>query len=115
MREVRQDLHRHPELAYGETRTAAVVARLLREWGIEVHEGIGKTGVVGVIAAGGADRAIGLRADMDALPIQETSGAPHASVNSGVAHSCGHDGHMAMLLCAARYLSETRRFKGRVH
>lgn len=115
MREVRQDLHRHPELAYGETRTAAVVARLLREWGIEVHEGIGKTGVVGVIAAGGADKAIGLRADMDALPIQETSGAPHASVNAGVAHSCGHDGHMAMLLCAARYLSETRRFKGRVH
>jgi amidohydrolase len=115
MREVRRDLHRHPELAYGERRTAAVVAKLLREWGIEVHEGIGKTGVVGVIAAGRADRAIGLRADMDALPIQETSGAPYASVNAGVAHSCGHDGHTAMLLCAARYLSETRRFDGRVH
>jgi amidohydrolase len=115
MREVRRDLHRHPELAYGEKRTAAVVAKLLREWGIEVHEGIGKTGVVGVIAAGRADKAIGLRADMDALPIQETSGAPHASVNAGVAHSCGHDGHTAMLLCAARYLAETRRFDGRVH
>ncbi|HVC31197.1 MAG TPA: M20 aminoacylase family protein [Steroidobacteraceae bacterium] len=115
MREVRRDLHRHPELAYGEKRTAAVVAKLLREWGIEVHEGIGKTGVVGVIAGGGADKAIGLRADMDALPIQETSGAPHASVHAGVAHSCGHDGHTAMLLCAARYLSETRRFNGRVH
>jgi amidohydrolase len=115
MREVRRDLHRHPELAYGERRTAGVVARLLREWGIEVHEGIGKTGVVGVIAAGSADKAIGLRADMDALPIQETSGAPHASVHAGVAHSCGHDGHTAMLLCAARYLSETRRFDGRVH
>jgi amidohydrolase len=115
MREVRRDLHRHPELAYGEKRTAGVVAKLLRKWGIEVHEGIGKTGVVGVIAAGSADKAIGLRADMDALPIQETSGAPHASVHAGVAHSCGHDGHTAMLLCAARYLSETRRFDGRVH
>src|SRR6185437_10850328 len=92
--------------------------KLLREWGIEVHEGIGKTGVVGVIAGGSGatgGKAIGLRADMDALPIQETSGAPHASVNAGVAHSCGHDGHTAMLLCAARYLAETRRFNGRVH
>jgi hippurate hydrolase len=115
MSEVRHDLHRHPELAYGEKRTASVIAKLLREWGIEVHEGIGKTGLVGVIAGGDGDKAIGLRADMDALPIQETSGAPHASVHAGVAHSCGHDGHMAMLLCAARYLSETRRFDGRVH
>jgi hippurate hydrolase len=80
-----------------------------------VHEGIGKTGLVGVIASGGDGKAIGLRADMDALPIQETSGAPHASIHAGVAHSCGHDGHMAMLLCAARYLAETRRFDGRVH
>ena len=115
MSAVRRDLHRHPELAYGEKRTASVIAKLLREWGIEVHEGIGKTGLVGVIAGGGAGKAIGLRADMDALPIQETSGAPHASVHAGVAHSCGHDGHMAMLLCAARYLAETRRFDGRVH
>src|SRR5579872_1835720 len=118
MREVRRDLHRHPELAYGESRTASVVAKLLREWGIEVHEGIGKTGVVGVIVGddgAGTGKAIGLRADMDALPIQETSGAPHASINAGVAHSCGHDGHTAMLLCAARYLAETRRFNGRVH
>ena len=115
MSTVRRDLHRHPELAYNEQRTAAVVAKLLREWGIEVHEGIGRTGLVGVITAGSSDRAIGLRADMDALPIHETSGAPHASANAGVAHSCGHDGHMAMLLCAARYLSETRRFNGRVH
>jgi amidohydrolase len=112
---VRRDLHRHPELAYDESRTAAVVAKLLREWGIEVHEGIGKTGVVGVIAGGSGGKAIGLRADMDALPIQETSGAPHASIHAGVAHSCGHDGHTAMLLCAARYLAETRRFNGRVH
>ncbi|MFZ0499410.1 MAG: M20 aminoacylase family protein [Steroidobacteraceae bacterium] len=115
MRAVRRDLHRHPELAYNESRTASVVAKLLREWGIEVHEGIGKTGVVGVIAGGSGGKAIGLRADMDALPIQETSGAEHASVHAGVAHSCGHDGHTAMLLCAARYLAETRRFNGRVH
>ena len=115
MREVRRDLHRHPELAYEEKRTASVVARLLKEWGIEVHEGIGRTGVVGVIASGNSGKAIGLRADMDALPIQETSGAPHASMHSGVAHSCGHDGHMAMLLCAARYLAESKRFNGRVH
>lgn len=115
MREVRRDLHRHPELAYEEKRTASVVAKLLREWGVEVHEGIGRTGVVGVISAGESRRAVGLRADMDALPIQETSGAAHASVNTGVAHSCGHDGHTAMLLCAARYLSETKRFNGRVH
>ena len=115
LRAVRRDLHRHPELAFKEERTAAVVARLLREWGIEVHEGIGRTGVVGVITAGSSQRAIGLRADMDALPILEASDAPHASVHGGVAHSCGHDGHTAMLLCAARYLVETRRFNGRVH
>ncbi len=115
MSAVRRDLHRHPELAYNETRTASAVAKLLREWGIEVHEGIGKTGVVGVITSGESGKSIGLRAVMDALPIRETSGAPHASVNAGVAHSCGHDGHTAMLLCAARYLAETRRFNGRVH
>lgn len=115
MSAVRRDLHRHPELAYGEKRTASVIAKLLRDWGIEAHEGIGRTGVVGVISGGSGGKAIGLRADMDALPIQETSGAAHASVHAGVAHSCGHDGHMAMLLCAARYLSETRRFDGRVH
>jgi amidohydrolase len=113
--QVRRDLHRHPELAFKEERTAALVARLLREWDIEVHEGIGRTGVVGVIAGGDSDRSIGLRADMDALPIRETSGSPHASIHEGVAHSCGHDGHTAMLLCAARYLAQTRRFDGRVH
>lgn len=115
LRAVRRDLHRHPELAFKEKRTAAVVAGLLREWGIDVHEGLGGTGVVGVIAAGNSGRAIGLRADMDALPIREASGAAHASIHEGIAHSCGHDGHTAMLLCAARYLAETRRFDGRVH
>jgi hippurate hydrolase len=115
MRSVRHDIHRHPELGFAELRTAALVAERLRSWGIEVHEGIGKTGLVGVLQAGTSSRAIGLRADMDALPIHENSGMPHASVNTGVHHACGHDGHTTMLLCAARYLAQTRRFDGRVH
>lgn len=115
MRDIRHDIHRHPELAYTEKRTAALVADRLRAWGIPVHEGIGKTGVVGVLQAGTSARAIGLRADMDALPIHENSGLVHASVHQGIAHSCGHDGHTTMLLCAARYLAETRQFNGRVH
>lgn len=115
MREIRRDIHRHPELAYEERRTSALVAARLREWGIAVHEGIGRTGVVGVLSSGKSSRAIGLRADMDALPIREAGGLPYESVNQGLAHSCGHDGHTAMLLCAARYLAETRRFDGRVH
>lgn len=114
LRAVRQDIHRHPELAYTERRTAGIVAGLLREWGIDVHEGLGKTGVVGVIRAGDSPRSIGLRADMDALPIREASGVAYASVHEGLAHSCGHDGHTTMLLCAARYLAETRRFSGTV-
>lgn len=115
MRAIRQDIHRHPELAYQEKRTAGIVAARLRDWGIPVHEGIGGTGVVGVIASGKSGRAIGLRADMDALPIREASGLAYESVNQGLAHSCGHDGHTAMLLAAARYLAETRKFDGRVH
>ncbi|MEZ5498853.1 MAG: M20 aminoacylase family protein [Steroidobacteraceae bacterium] len=115
MRRVRRDLHRHPELAYEERRTAGVVAERLRSWGIEVHERIGGTGLVGVITAGSATRAIGLRADMDALPIQEATGASYSSVHPGVMHACGHDGHTAMLLGAARYLADTRRFNGRVN
>jgi amidohydrolase len=115
MRAIRRDIHRHPELGFNERRTSALVADRLRAWGIPVHEGIGKTGVVGVLNAGTSDRAIGLRADMDALPIHETTGVPHASIHQGIAHSCGHDGHTTMLLCAARYLAETRRFNGRIH
>ena len=115
MRAIRRDIHQHPELAYQETRTAALVAKNLRSWGIEVHEGIGKTGVVGVLSAGDSTRTIGLRADMDALPIVEASGLAHQSLFSGVSHCCGHDGHTSMLLGAARYLAETRRFNGRVH
>jgi hippurate hydrolase len=115
MRAIRHDIHCHPELGFNEWRTSALVAERLRAWGIPVHERIGKTGLVGVLTAGTSDRAIGLRADMDALPIHETTGAPHASIHQGVSHSCGHDGHTAMLLCAARYLAETRKFNGRVH
>jgi amidohydrolase len=115
MRAVRQDIHRHPELGFNEWRTSALLAERLRAWGVTVHERIGKTGLVGVISAGTSDRAIGLRADMDALRIHETTGAPHASIHQGISHSCGHDGHTAMLLCAARYLVQTRNFNGRVH
>ena len=115
MSAIRQDIHCHPELAYEERRTAAIVAGRLREWGIPVHEGIAGTGVVGVLTAGSCKRSIGLRADMDALPIREATGLPYESVHEGLAHSCGHDGHTAMLLCAARYLAESRRFDGRVH
>ena len=114
MRTIRHDIHRHPELGFKERRTSALVADRLRAWGIAAHEGIGQTGVVGVLNAGSSTRAIGLRADMDALPIQETTGVPHASIHQGVSHSCGHDGHTTMLLCAARYLAETRRFNGRI-
>ena len=115
MRAIRHDIHRHPELAYEEKRTAAIVAARLRGWGIDTHEGVGGTGVVGVLEGKGSGRNIGLRADMDALPIREATGLPYESAHEGLAHSCGHDGHTAMLLCAARYLAESRRFPGRVH
>ncbi|MCW8085968.1 M20 aminoacylase family protein [Sabulicella glaciei] len=111
---IRRDIHAHPELGLEEHRTAALVAAKLREMGIEVHEGVGKTGVVGVIRNGNGRR-IGLRADMDALAMVEESGAGHASTIPGKMHGCGHDGHTTMLLAAAKYLQETRRFDGTVH
>ena len=113
---IRQDLHAHPELGFEETRTAGIVAGALREYGLdEVHEGIGGTGVVGVLKGKtGGNRCIGLRADMDALPITEASGVPFASTVPGRMHACGHDGHTTMLLGAARYLAETRDFGGTV-
>jgi len=114
MREWRRDFHRHPELAFAEHRTAAHVAGLLRGFGIEVREGIAGTGVVGVLRHGSARRAILLRADMDALPLQEKCEHDWRSVSDGVMHACGHDGHMAMLLGAARHLAQTRRFDGTV-
>src|SRR6202789_152009 len=114
----RRDIHQHPELGYNEHRTAAFVAERLRECGCdEVATGLGGTGVVGVIkgrkpAGKGDVRTIGLRADMDALPIEEATGLPYASKTLGKMHACGHDGHTAMLLGAARYLAETRNFAG---
>jgi hippurate hydrolase len=110
----RRDLHAHPELRFEEVRTAAQVAKLLGEWGIEVHTGIATTGVVGVLRNGDSGRAIGLRADMDALPMPEATGLPYASTKPGVMHACGHDGHTSMLLGAAKYLAETRNFDGTV-
>ena len=111
---IRQDLHAHPELGFEETRTAGIVAEQLRAYGVdEVHEGLGGTGVVAVIRGqGGGNRRIGLRADMDALPILEASGVDYASTNPGKMHACGHDGHTTMLLGAARYLAATRDFDG---
>jgi len=112
---LRRDLHAHPELAFEERRTAGVVAAALRLLGLEVHEGIAGTGVVGTLRNGGSARCVGLRADMDALPIVEQSRLAHASRNAGVHHGCGHDGHTAMLLGAARQLARTRCFDGTVH
>jgi hippurate hydrolase len=110
---IRRDLHANPELGFQEKRTSDVVARLLAGWGIEVHRGLGKTGVVGVLQGrGGNYRRIGLRADMDALPIEEVADVSYKSKTSGVMHACGHDGHTTMLLGAARYLAETRSFDG---
>ena len=112
---IRHDLHAHPELGMAEHRTAALVAGHLRGWGIEVHTGVGGTGVVGVLRAGSGNRAVGLRADMDALPMQEATELPFRSTVPGVMHACGHDGHTTMLLGAAKYLAETRDFDGIVH
>lgn len=109
---IRRDLHAHPELGMEEVRTSAIVAELLQEWGITVHTGIGKTGVVGVLEGNKPGRMIGLRADMDALPIHEKTNLPFASKNAGVMHACGHDGHTTMLLGAARYLAANRNFSG---
>ena len=112
---IRHDIHAHPELGMEEHRTADLVARKLEEWGIEVHRGIGGTGVVGVLRAGNGDQAVGLRADMDALAMGEANDIPYASRTAGKMHACGHDGHTTMLLGAARYLAETRNFNGTVN
>ena len=119
MTEWRRDFHAHPEIGFEEKRTSEIVAQKLGEWGIEVHRGLGGTGVVGVIrgkhGAQGSNRAIGLRADMDALPMEEGNSFAHRSQNPGRMHACGHDGHTAMLLGAAKVLAETRNFSGTVH
>jgi amidohydrolase len=115
MREWRHDFHAHPELRFEEVRTAGIVAEKLRAWGYEVHEGIAGTGVVGVLKAGDGDGSIGIRADMDALPMQEEANPAYKSTVAGKMHACGHDGHTATLLGAARYLAETRNFDGTVN
>ena len=113
---IRRDIHAHPELGFEEKRTAQLVADKLAEWGIEAHRGLARTGVVGVIHGRKKGKgAIGLRADMDCLPLQEVSDVPHRSTVAGRMHACGHDGHTTMLLGAARYLAQTRNFDGTVH
>src|SRR5262245_34557055 len=108
----RHAIHQHPELGFQEHRTAAFAAATLRSFGIEVHEGIAGTGVVGVLRKGKGSRTIGLRAELDALPIVEKTALPYASQSPGVMHACGHDGHTAMLLGAAKLLSEHAEFDG---
>jgi len=111
----RRDIHAHPELGFEEHRTSQLVAEMLASWGIEVHRGIAGTGVVGVLRNGNSGRSIGFRADMDCLPMTETSDLPYRSTIPGRMHACGHDGHTTMLLGAARYLAETRNFDGTVY
>jgi amidohydrolase len=112
---LRRDIHAHPELGYQEERTSALIAETLSAWGIPVQRGLGGTGVVGIIRTGGGTRAVGLRADIDALPVTERNSFAHASVHSGRMHACGHDGHTAMLLAAAHYLASHRHFDGTVY
>ncbi len=113
----RRDLHAHPEIAFEENRTSDAVVSALGSWGIETNRGLARTGVIGVIRgrASSSGRSVGLRADMDCLPMHEAGSVPYKSVNAGRMHACGHDGHTTMLLGAARYLNETRNFDGTVH
>ncbi len=113
--QLRRDIHRHPELAFEEHRTAELVASKLESWGYQVHRGLGGTGVVGTLQRGTSTRSLGLRADMDALPIQEASGAEWSSTKPGLMHACGHDGHTAMLLAAAHELALNSEFDGVLH
>src|SRR5271170_6442800 len=112
---LRRDIHAHPELGFQEQRTSELIAKTLAGWGIPVHRGLGRTGVVGIVKNGNSNRAVGLRADIDALPVTERNTFAHASTHAGKMHACGHDGHTAMLLGAAKYLAETRNFSGTVH
>jgi amidohydrolase len=112
---LRRDIHAHPELCFEEQRTADVITKALTDWGIPVHRGLGKTGVVGIVKNGSSTRAVGLRADIDALPMAENNRFAHASQHHGKMHACGHDGHTAMLLAAAKHLSKHRNFDGTVY
>jgi len=113
--QIRRDIHAHPELCFEENRTGDVIARALTEWGIPVQRGLGKTGVVGIVKNGTSSRAVGLRADIDALPMTEHNHFLHASKHHGKMHACGHDGHTAMLLAAAKHLAGHRNFDGTVY
>jgi len=115
LQNIRRDIHAHPELRFEEFRTAEVIAQQLENWGIPIVRGLGGTGIVGILRNGSSAKSIGLRADMDALPVQELNAFPHASRHPGKMHACGHDGHVAMLLGAAHYLSRNRNFDGTVH
>lgn len=115
MAEWRHDIHAHPETAFEEQRTSALVAKKLESFGLSVHQGLARTGVVGTLSAGSGKRAVALRADMDALHIHEKNGFGHRSQHEGKMHACGHDGHTTMLLGAAKYLAETKNFDGTVH
>jgi amidohydrolase len=115
IRTIRRDIHAHPELCFEEQRTSDVIARSLTDWGIPIHRGLGKTGVVGIVKNGSSPRAVGLRADIDALPITERNSFAHASRHPGKMHACGHDGHTAMLLAAAKHLATHRQFDGTVY
>ncbi len=112
---VRRDIHAHPELCFEEQRTSDVIARQLTDWGIPIQRGLGKTGVVAILKNGTSDRAVGLRADIDALPMTEKNSFAHASKHPGKMHACGHDGHTAMLLAAAKYLAKHRHYDGTVY
>ncbi|KRC22724.1 amidohydrolase [Acidovorax sp. Root219] len=112
---LRHHIHAHPELAFEEFATGDLVAERLAEWGYTVHRGLGGTGVVGTLRLGSSPRVLGLRADMDALPIHEETGLPYASTHQGKMHACGHDGHTAILLAAARHLAKERSFDGTLH
>ncbi|WP_428505004.1 M20 aminoacylase family protein [Roseateles sp.] len=112
---LRRDIHAHPELCFQEQRTSDLIAQTLTEWGIPVHRGLGTTGVVGIVKNGTSERAVGLRADIDALPMTEHNTFPHASTQPGKMHACGHDGHTAMLLAAAKHLATNRNFDGTVY
>ncbi len=112
---VRRDIHAHPELCFQEQRTADVIARQLTDWGIPIHRGLGTTGVVAILKGGTSSRAVGLRADIDALPMSEHNTFAHASKHPGKMHACGHDGHTAMLLAAAKHLSKHRNYDGTVY
>jgi amidohydrolase len=115
LRALRRDIHAHPELGFQEQRTSDLIASTLSSWGIPVERGLGKTGVVGIVKQGTGSRAVGLRADIDALPVTERNTFEHASVNAGRMHACGHDGHTAMLMAAAKHLASHRNFDGTVY